>query len=338
MRRVRGFTLVELLVVIGIIALLISILLPAINRARKQSQSVKCQSNLRQMAMGMVMQATERKGFIQPTSEKGLVEKIDPTKSKFQWTSDSSGQFPRDWASALLPFFGDKSGQTFIENRDKSRVFICPSDPWQDVDNSGYSMLINFSWAYAPNSYAINADISSLVDPADGIGRFNGNFFIGVYKGPRRGNNYPTDLGAPLGARLSEVKKASETMLIADGGVRPAANGSGPYTGSLTSRPASQGLDWSDVLSYSTNYVVNNTAGFTANETSLRGTLEGVARTNWLNKKIPYERHGDRRRAEPNGTNGPNTTGRINIAFADGHVENVERADFRRVRVSPYDY
>ncbi|MGD0461232.1 MAG: type II secretion system protein [Tepidisphaeraceae bacterium] len=64
--RKGAFTLVELLVVIGIIAVLIAILLPALTRARQQSMTVQCMSNMRQVGLAMLLYADQNDGWLFP--------------------------------------------------------------------------------------------------------------------------------------------------------------------------------------------------------------------------------------------------------------------------------
>ena len=65
-RRISAFTLIELLVVISIIALLLSILLPSLNNARRQARLAVCKTNLRQIGQAILIYASEHKDLLPP--------------------------------------------------------------------------------------------------------------------------------------------------------------------------------------------------------------------------------------------------------------------------------
>jgi prepilin-type N-terminal cleavage/methylation domain-containing protein/prepilin-type processing-associated H-X9-DG protein len=105
----RGFTLVELLVVIGIIALLISILLPSLNRARQAATSIACQSNLRQVGQAFAMYQNANKGSFP------LWDTHFPPGA---WN------FRISWARTLW-------NSNYLTN---PKVYECPGKPPEDID------------------------------------------------------------------------------------------------------------------------------------------------------------------------------------------------------------
>ena len=152
MSKNKGFTLIELLVVIAIIALLMAILMPSLQRVKKQAAAVACQSNLKQLGLCTIMYADDNDGSL--TLGGNLPERFWP-----------DGEYGHGfWNYVLWPYFKNQkiaicpmTNKTYPEG---GRVpwgrWISNISPtgftWSALDQFEYSM----EGSYASNSYATN--------------------------------------------------------------------------------------------------------------------------------------------------------------------------------------
>jgi len=117
-RHRQAFTLVELLVVIGIIALLISILLPALGKARQSAQTVACLSQLRQFGQVSFMYSNDNKNYLFPS----------------YWYGSSANGIPASSLQVILGSYFKLQGNEATGNTGgtiSQRIYVCPV-----VDNS----------------------------------------------------------------------------------------------------------------------------------------------------------------------------------------------------------
>jgi len=128
-RRNRGFTLIEVLVVVAIIALLVSLLLPSLDAARKQSRMVVCQANLRSLMQGFLTYASETKGFLPGNSESEYADWLGLT-NKNPRTGTMPGRQPDD--GTIFKYVGKQR-----------QVYRCPDD-----DQYRETMALNDAYSY----------------------------------------------------------------------------------------------------------------------------------------------------------------------------------------------
>jgi len=192
MRSKKGFTLIELLVVIAIIAILAAILFPVFARAREKARQTACLSNLKQLALGVIMYASDWDERAPGTGH--------------PWAIYSGGPWPVDkytlWQINIYPY---------VKNR---QLYICPSDAWRAEVAPGppYAQVAGVptpdEWVGQVLSYGFNVVLQLSVP----VGSLSSSWYN--WDGMGAGTINPKD--GYGGWNFTRLERPAEVLMLAD--------------------------------------------------------------------------------------------------------------------------
>jgi prepilin-type N-terminal cleavage/methylation domain-containing protein/prepilin-type processing-associated H-X9-DG protein len=205
----RGFTLIELLVVIAIIAILIGLLLPAVQKVRESAARLTCQNNLHQIGLAL-LDYENGAGQLPPASQ------VPYAKVNNDSNNDYSGPFGPNWAVLILPYI--EQGNLLQQSNPGSYpgVAVTPLSGFSKNTNPAYPNGYNQSWRVIGSQA-----VKTYQCPSD---PFNGSPFTNPNSNPPAGGWARGNYGVTAGYEDYDHQNGGATYVTSAAGI-PQQNG-----------------------------------------------------------------------------------------------------------------